>query len=68
MSSSNRPGSDNSMNTDTSNLRQQATLWHYVVPFLAFLAITSLEGEALNDDGTLNANLYATIYCVKIAV
>ncbi|MFM7318415.1 MAG: CAAX prenyl protease-related protein [bacterium] len=68
MSSSNRPGSDNSMNTDTSDLRQHANLWHYVVPFLAFLAITSLEGEALNDDGTLNANLYAIIYCIKIAV
>lgn len=56
------------MNTDSPNLKQQANLWHYIVPFLAFLAITSLEGEAKNDDGSLNANLYATIYCLKIVI
>lgn len=56
------------MNTDSPNLKQQANLWHYIVPFLAFLAITSLEGEAQNDDGSLNANLYATIYCLKIVI
>ena len=56
------------MNTDSPNLKQQANLWHYIVPFLAFLAISSLEGEAKNDDGSLNANLYATIYCLKIVI
>jgi len=56
------------MNTDSPNLQQQANFWHYIVPFLAFLAITSLEGEAKNDDGSLNANLYATIYCLKIVI
>lgn len=56
------------MNTDAPNLKQQANLWHYIVPFLAFLAISSLEGEAKNDDGSLNANLYATIYCLKIVI
>lgn len=60
------PSDDTNMNDSAENTETRANMWHYVLPFLAFLALTSLEGEGRNDDGSINANLYATIYCVKI--
>ena len=54
------------MNDQPESTAPALNLWHYVLPFLAFLAMTSLEGEAIKDDGSLDANLYAMIYCGKI--
>ncbi len=61
-----QPSQPSSVPPQASAPANDVPAWAYVLPFAVFLVGTQIEGQAENEDGTLIAERYAAIYCVKI--